>query len=150
MATESGRGSDPAAAPAGLVLFDGPCPLCQRAVRALLHRDRDGRLRFASLEGSTARALGLAPPPGAAPDTLLYLTWPPAPGKLPLARSAAVLAAIAALGGGHGRLAAALAWIPRPVADAIYRFVARRRQRWFGRLDRCPAPPSGRAGRFLP
>src|SRR5262245_17251873 len=40
-----------------IVLFDGACAFCNRAVDWLLRRDPEGRLRFAPLQGETAARL---------------------------------------------------------------------------------------------
>jgi hypothetical protein len=39
--------------------------------------------------------------------------------------------------------------LPRPLRDAIYNLVARKRYRWFGRRDTCMTPTPDVAGRFL-
>ncbi|MHC4817599.1 MAG: thiol-disulfide oxidoreductase DCC family protein, partial [Planctomycetota bacterium] len=49
------RRADPL--PPRLVLFDGICGFCDRAVRWLIERDRFGHLHFAPLQGETAAAL---------------------------------------------------------------------------------------------
>jgi predicted DCC family thiol-disulfide oxidoreductase YuxK len=136
--------------PRGVLFFDGPCPLCQRAVFLLLRWDRRGRLRFAPLEGATATRLGLAPggAESGAPETLLFLPWPPA--LPPLERSDAVLAALAALCPVPRAFAALLRRVPRAGRDALYRAVASRRGRWFGRDAACPSPPPAFRDRFLP
>lgn len=39
--------------------------------------------------------------------------------------------------------------IPRPVRDAAYTLIARRRYRWFGHTQQCFVPPPGMADRFI-
>jgi predicted DCC family thiol-disulfide oxidoreductase YuxK len=39
--------------------------------------------------------------------------------------------------------------IPRPVRDTVYRFVARRRYRWFGRRENCVVVPASESHRFI-
>ncbi len=39
--------------------------------------------------------------------------------------------------------------VPRPLADMLYRAVARNRYRIFGRFDVCQLPPPGWRERFL-
>jgi predicted DCC family thiol-disulfide oxidoreductase YuxK len=46
-------------------------------------------------------------------------------------------------------LAFAAILIPRRARDAAYRWIARNRYRWFGRMDACPLPPPGLRERFL-
>ena len=46
-------------------------------------------------------------------------------------------------------LAGAFYAVPRPLRDALYRFVARRRYRWFGKRESCMVPTPETADRFL-
>ncbi|NUQ50896.1 MAG: DUF393 domain-containing protein, partial [Phycisphaerae bacterium] len=62
-------------------------------------------------------------------------------------RSGAALRILRRLGFPWSMLSILLA-VPRPVRDAIYDWIARRRYRWFGRRDSCAVPPALRS-RFL-
>lgn len=144
METARGTENDPA-----WVLYDGLCGLCDRAVRRLLARDRRRALRFAPLEGATAAAVRARHP--ALPDadeTFVLVESPGAPGERVRVRSDAAIAAVARLGG-VWRLVQALRIVPPPLRDAVYRFVARRRTRWFGRLESCRLPTAGERQQFL-
>jgi predicted DCC family thiol-disulfide oxidoreductase YuxK len=46
-------------------------------------------------------------------------------------------------------LAFAAILIPRAARDAVYRWIARNRYRWFGRRETCALPPPGLRERFL-
>ena len=46
-------------------------------------------------------------------------------------------------------LAYAAIVVPRPIRDAIYDGIARRRYRWFGRRETCMVPSPDVADRFL-
>jgi len=135
--------------PPAWVLYDGLCGLCDASVRFLLARDRAGRLRFAPLQGPTAAAVR-ARHPALPPldETILLVDSPRTPAERVRVRSDAALAALGRLGGGW-RLAGLLRAVPRPLRDAVYRFVARRRTRWFGRLDACRVPSAEQRRRFL-
>jgi predicted DCC family thiol-disulfide oxidoreductase YuxK len=161
---EARSGASPAVerVPAGPILFiDGHCVLCQRAARWVVRHDRRGRVALAALQGKTARRLLPAAlreepaerrEPGAAPVRRLpaspgSLVWREVDGRVRI-RSAAVLAVAAALGGWYR--AAALLWLlPRPLRDALYLAVARRRRRWFGTTDRCRLPAASHGNRLL-
>jgi len=112
--------------PPRLVLFDGVCGFCDRAVRWLLARDPDGRLRFAPLQGETAAALRARHPeiPDEA-DTVVYVEAIEGVERVFL-RSEAVFRLVAQLRGPWRRLAW-LRWIPRPITDLGYRLFARAR-----------------------
>ncbi len=132
-----------------LVLFDGQCGLCDGLVRRLLRADRRGVLRFAPLEGVTRREVELRLGRELPGETIVLVTdWRGAQ-----ARAVVRSDAIAALAGIVGEWWRPIAWVrflPRRVRDAGYDFVARRRARWFGRLDACRLPSPAEAARFLP
>jgi predicted DCC family thiol-disulfide oxidoreductase YuxK len=131
-----------------LLLYDGECGLCDRAVQFLLPRDRGRVLTFAPLQGSTAAALRsrLAVPREL--DSLLLVLDAGSPGERLLTRSSAVLGSLDVIGG-IWRLLSWLRLVPRPVRDAVYVFVAKRRAIWFGRLPACRVPTPAERDRFL-
>ena len=106
-----------------VVFFDGTCGLCHGFVRFALARDRQLRLLFAPLQGTTAAhtlpALGRRLEHL---DTVYLLTED----QRLLSHSDATLAVLERLGG-IWRLAALGQLIPRRVRDALYRCVARLR-----------------------
>jgi predicted DCC family thiol-disulfide oxidoreductase YuxK len=127
--------------------YDGTCGLCHRAVRFLLAEDPSGRaFRFAPLDSETFRGVsGLVPRP--LPDSLILET---AEGAF-LLRSAAVLRALARLGGLWRLFAATGALIPARLRDAAYDAVARVRYRLFARpAEACPVTPPHLRARFDP
>jgi len=135
--------------PLPLVLYDGECALCDAVVRWLLVHDRDRKLLFAPLQGTTAaslRAHGVPLPP--ALDTVV-LVRDRGCGPEVLLRSRALLGIYECLGfwPWHARL---LACAPRWIADAAYRLVAATRYRIFGRRAACELPPPSEQSRFLP
>lgn len=126
-----------------LLLFDGDCGLCDRAVRFLAARDRHRRLRFAPLQGEAAapwRESARTSPGG--PFEWLVLVED---GQVRLG-AAAVARALVLAGGSARSLGVLLAALPRPLADRAYRAVARRRGRLFP--PSCALPPPGDA-RFV-
>lgn len=125
-----------------VVLFDGVCNLCNASVRFIIRRDPKARFRFASLDSPAAPTL-LASAPRPLPDSIVLIEN----GRL-YTQSAAAL-----------RIARGLSWpwpalyalilIPRPLRDALYAFIARRRHRWFGRQESCPLPTPELRDRFI-
>ncbi len=137
-----------------LVIYDGRCGLCNRAVRWLLRRDRRERLRFAAFEspkvaGLLARRGIGAPDAGWGPSTILVVREFGSPSESLLARSEAVRALLAELPRPWPAVAAALKWTPRPLRDLGYRLIARWRYRIWGRLESCPLPAAEERNRFL-
>lgn len=129
-----------------LILFDGQCGLCTWSVRFIMARDRGGAFRFAPLQGRTAtrecERLGIALPEGD-PDTLILIENDRA-----MMRSDAALA-IASRLCLPWRLLATMRAVPRPLRDSAYRWIARNRYRWFGRVQSCPAPSAALRERML-
>ncbi len=113
-------------------------------MRLVLRRDRDRVFRFAPLDSAAGRGLRLdhGLPTGDG-NTVVVVT-----GGRALVRSDAVLAVFAALPW-PWRALRWTAFIPRPVRDASYDFVARRRFRLRRRLAACPLPPPADRDRFL-
>ena len=130
-----------------VLLYDGGCALCHRAVRLLLRLDRHGRLRFAPLGGETFLTQVPEDARAALPDSLVLVRGD----GPPLVRSAAVREALRATGGVGRGLAALARLVPGPLADRAYDVVARTRRRIFAApRESCPVPPGPLRGRFLP
>ncbi|HWQ15765.1 MAG TPA: thiol-disulfide oxidoreductase DCC family protein [Roseiflexaceae bacterium] len=128
-----------------IILFDGVCNLCQRSVRFIIERDERGLFRFASLQSATGRRLlaehGLETPDE--PESIVLIEG----GQATTASTAALR--IARRLRGAWPLLYALVVVPRPLRDAVYRFVARHRYRWFGRQETCMVPSPALRARFL-
>lgn len=128
---------------APVVFFDGHCALCAFWVRFLLARDTRRTYRFASLDSAAARSAGVALKPGMDPETVVLLR----DGRL-WERSDAALRILAGLGG-LWKAFLVLRFVPSAFRDAVYRWVARNRYRWFGRTDSCFMPDPGQRDLFL-
>jgi predicted DCC family thiol-disulfide oxidoreductase YuxK len=117
-----------------VLLFDGECGLCNRLVRGMLRLDHEGRLRFSPLQGPLAqeflRSHGL---PTEDFDTLVFVPdWEHRERPEFLLRTAGVVAALRAIGGGARVIAGLIAIFPAVIRDAVYRFVGHTRYRIFG------------------
>ena len=126
------------------ILFDGVCNLCNAAVLFIIDRDRAGYFRFAALESPAgARLLEAHGNVTAGVDSIVLVdedgAWVESDAALRIARGL----------DWPWRAARAFGVIPRPVRDALYRWVARNRYRWFGRRDACRLPTPALAARFL-
>lgn len=126
-----------------IVFFDGVCGLCNASVDRLLQWDQRGVLRFAPLQGTTAATM-LPPDMVRDLDSLVLLDEQ----GLHQRSDAALLALKYA--GGSWRLLSALRVVPRPLRDAVYDLIARRRYQWFGRKESCRLPLPHERDRFLP
>ena len=127
-----------------VVLYDGECGFCARAVRVLNRLDRRHRLRYAPLQGDTARRL-IGPPEGPSESWSMKLLDDEG---LHDASTAALRSVVHT--GGAGRLAWALLLVPRPIRDGVYGWVARNRHRWAGEEGTCALPTQALRQRLLP
>lgn len=126
-----------------VLFFDGECVLCNGVVDLVLKIDRDHQFRFASLQGETADELRERTD---FPDGLeTFVFWHD--GR-PEVRSAAVFAAARQLGF-PWNLLSVCSILPRSFTDAVYRWIARNRIKWFGRRDSCRMPSPTEADLFL-
>ncbi len=127
-----------ASTPRPVILYDGVCKLCHATVRFVTARDPHHRFAFVALQSAKGRELLAAhghPPVLDPPDSVLLLD-----GKVLYTRSDAALRIMASLGL-PWKIVSLLHVVPRPLRDAVYRLVARRRYQWFGRTDVCALPP---------
>ena len=134
----SGSGPDPDAV---IVLYAGEGGFCSRTVRFVLDRRPDPRVRFAALQSSVGTRLLEAHGIVADLSTMVLIE----PDRASV-RSTAALRLLAYLGGAWPALRALLV-VPRPIRDAVYGFVARRRHRLPG--DSCEVPRDDMRARFL-
>lgn len=120
----------------GVILFDGTCAFCERAVRFIATRDPRGYFRFGASQS----------PAGAALLADHGFTRQGARSIVLIEDGALYLRSTASL-----RIARHLAWpwslaggllvVPRPVRDAVYRVVAAIRHRIAGPSNACEVPP---------
>ena len=131
-------------AAADVVLFDGVCNLCTASVQFVIQRDSRKRFHFASLQSAVAQDLlaGHATQ-GTGLDSVILI----AGGRIYRRSSAALL--IARRLDGFWPLLSVLLLIPRPLRDALYDWIGRRRYRFFGRRQLCWTPNPEIAERFL-
>ncbi len=118
-----------------LIRFDGDCLMCSRTIRFVAEEDRAKLIRFRPLDVEGDRA----------PDSMLVES-----GDRTLDRSDGVLAILSTLGGHWRAMAMAGRLIPRPLRDGLYRFIAKRRYRWFGKGDACALPSEALKERLVP
>lgn len=127
------------------ILFDGVCNLCNGFVQFVIQRDPTAQFHFASLQSEAGRQLlaaqGAAAP--AEPETVMLIEN----GRV-YTHSTAALRILRRLRGPWSWLYAATV-VPRPLRDAVYRFVAHHRYRWFGRQEACWLPTPELKARFL-
>jgi predicted DCC family thiol-disulfide oxidoreductase YuxK len=137
--------------PTNIVFFDGVCGLCNRFVDFVLSRDRRGSIRFAPLQGETAKKVVSDEWQVASDGTSMARTvvWFDDAGR-EFVRSAAVVRVLWSLGGLWWWIGWLLWLIPLPLRDLGYRIVAASRYRLFGKTESCRLPTPAERTRFLP
>jgi predicted DCC family thiol-disulfide oxidoreductase YuxK len=127
-----------------IILFDGVCNLCTGTVRFVIERDSRKQFRFASLQSPVAdQLLGPQRIEGDRLESVVLVV-----GERVYRKSSAALLIVRRLDGLWPLLSVLLA-IPRPVRDAVYDWIGRRRYRMFGKRDVCWTPQPELADRFL-
>lgn len=133
---------------APVLLYDGVCGVCNRAVRTILRFDPAGPLRFAALQSVFAKAIIERHPEIGNVDSVVFVDDPGQPSERVAVRSAAALRVVDYLGGPWKALAVARL-VPTPVRDWLYDRFAAIRYRVFGKYDSCPLPPPEVRARFV-
>ena len=132
------------APPGAVILFDGVCNLCNTWVNFVIDRDRAEIFSFGAQQSAGGQAMLGA----------LHLTGQDLAGIILVAGdrvytdSTAMLEIYARLPD-PWKLVALLRFIPRPLRDAVYRWVTRHRYKWFGRSAACRVPTPQLQRRFL-
>ena len=135
-----------------VVLFDGVCHLCSRTVQYLLEKDRHQLLKFASLQGKTAKIILERYPELGSKNNLksvVYVREYNSPEEQVFLRSDAILTIFSDIETVNGWVRT-MSYLPRFVRNLIYRLVARFRYRWFGKYQKCWLPDVKWTERFLP
>jgi predicted DCC family thiol-disulfide oxidoreductase YuxK len=127
-----------------IVYFDGVCGMCNQVVNFLMTIDPQGKLRFAPLQGETAKENLPAEDIAEVKSLVVSVS-----GKT-FRHSAAVIRILKALGGKWSVFAVVLWMIPRPLRDLGYRMISRYRYRIFGKHETCRLPTPEERARFLP
>lgn len=127
-----------------LVLFDGVCNLCNSSVQFVIRHDRKKQFYFASLQGTTGQQVlkDFSLPTDTFNSFILIDQG------VAYRESTAVLTLLKKLGG-FWQLAYLFILIPAFIRNALYRFIARNRYRWFGKKDSCMVPAPELKKRFL-
>ncbi|MBL7774456.1 MAG: thiol-disulfide oxidoreductase DCC family protein [Saprospiraceae bacterium] len=127
-----------------ILFFDGVCNLCNASVQWVLARDRRGMFRFAALQSAAGQEhLRHFGQDTERFDSVVLI----ADGRL-YTRSDAALEVLRRLGRPWS-WTYFLRWIPQPMRDVAYDWVARNRYRWFGRQEECWLPRPEWKERFL-
>lgn len=125
-----------------IVYFDGYCNVCNRFIDFLIRRDHKRELKYAPLQGATARAR-LKKELTERVDTMAFEV----DGRVSTESSAAIQC-IGELGGVY-RWMRVFLLVPKVLRDGAYRWIANHRYRYFGKRDSCRIPTAEERAQFL-
>lgn len=128
-----------------ILFFDGVCNLCNSSVDFIIRRDKQRVFRFASLQGTTAHNLVPQYAEEAGLSTVVLITE-----EGQFVRSTAVGHVLKRLGGFWKILGSLFLILPAGFRDWLYKAVAKRRYRLFGKKDSCRLPTPEERELFLP
>ena len=127
-----------------IILFDGYCNLCDHSVQFVIRNDPQKQFKFAALQSEIGQQLlkkgGLL---GLGNNTFILIE-----SDQYYTHSTAALRVLRLLGG-YWPYLYSLRIIPPFLRDAVYRFVARYRYRFWGKKDECMMPTKDLQDRFL-
>jgi predicted DCC family thiol-disulfide oxidoreductase YuxK len=127
-----------------IIIFDGVCNLCNWSVRFIIPRDSHGMFKFVAAQSEVGqRLLSEHNDNFTTLKSVILLK----DGEL-LEKSTAALEITAALDGAWKYLTI-LHFVPRPIRDFVYDWIARNRYRWFGEREVCMMPNEEQEQRFL-
>lgn len=128
-----------------IILFDGVCNLCNNAVQFVIKRDKKDVFRYAALQSEVGEHLtkerGIDT---SKVDSIILID----PGTAYYTKSTAALEIGKELRGYRG-LSSILLWIPAPIRDIVYDFIAKNRYKWYGKKDQCMIPTPELKAKFL-
>lgn len=127
-----------------IVLFDGVCNLCDQSVQFIIQRDPKQYFKFAPLQSDLAKQLLQEHELNPKDLERVVLIEN---GKA-YTHSTASLRVVRRLSGAWPLLYVFIL-VPRFIRNAIYRWVARNRYRWFGKKESCAMPTPENRARFL-
>jgi predicted DCC family thiol-disulfide oxidoreductase YuxK len=119
-----------------VLFFDGQCAICSHSVRIVARHDKRQRVWFAPLQGKHAAEKGLSGMAAGTGGTMVLLREQD--GAL-FTRSDALIELAGALGG-IWRLARLAVLVPRSLRDAVYQWIADRRQQLAAISASCTLP----------
>lgn len=129
---------------APIILFDGVCNLCNRAVQFVIRHDKKKIFLFASLQ--SAKGAELLKEYGLPSDRFNSFVL--------IEENKAYSASTAALRvmkkmPGAWKLLYGFIIVPKFIRDAVYYFISENRYKWFGRREECMIPTKELKARFL-
>lgn len=126
------------------MFFDGVCNLCNSSVDFVVRHDPKGLVKLAPLQGETARRmLDVADIPAGDPESLILWDC----GRVYKYSDAALR--VSRYLRFPWSLCIIFFIVPRFVRNAVYRYIAANRYKWFGKKESCRLPEPHELSRFM-
>ena len=122
-----------------VVVFDGVCGLCNKALSVLMKIDKNQTLRYTALQGEYVKTLDI----DKGIESIIFYEE----GRI-YYKSTAILRILRSLGGGW-ILINIFYVIPAFIRDSIYDVIAKYRYKIFGKMDSCRMPNNEEAVLFI-
>lgn len=127
-----------------VIVFDGICNLCESSVKFVIRRDSKRKFKFASAQSKAGEEIQEQFGFDAIKDETVVLIK----NRRAFFRSDAAIEIAKELDG-YWKAISLIRIVPRPIRDFVYKGIARRRYKWFGRKDDCMLPAQDVENRFL-
>lgn len=127
-----------------ILLFDGVCNLCNQTVQFIIEQDKKGIFRFASLQSEFGISMLKKYQLADIQLNSVVLIY-----KNKTYTHAAAPLEVARLLGGFWQLAYIFKLVPSFLSNAVYRWIAKNRYKWFGKAEGCWLPTADLKARFL-
>ena len=128
-----------------LILFDGVCNLCNRAVQYIIKHDKQHLFVFAALESPIGKEILKTYNIDTSKTDSILLYSKKNGVKV---KSTAALLIAKDLGFPRNGLSLFLI-VPAFIRNVVYDFIAKNRYKWFGKQDACMIPTKALEARFL-
>ena len=128
-----------------IILFDGVCNLCDKAVQFVIEHDKKDIFRFVSLQSELGQQIlkRIGVNPTNVDSVILYQ-----PGVAYYYKSSAALEIARSLGG-FFHLGTIFKLIPTEIRNRLYDYVAKNRYKWYGKKESCLFPSTQNINKFL-
>jgi predicted DCC family thiol-disulfide oxidoreductase YuxK len=127
-----------------VIVFDGVCNWCNTWVNFIIDHDPHGKFKFGTLQSDQAQQiLKVLQLPTEDFTTFLFLDQ-----SQVYTKSTAALKIVKHLSGVWPLFYLGI-MIPRPLRDAMYDYIARRRYEWMGKGETCCVPTPAERDRFV-
>ena len=126
-----------------LLLFDGICNFCNNWVNFIIRRDKEKKIRFATLQSDAGKSLLKKFNTPSNEDTVVLIDDEKA-----FTKSSAVLRVMKHIGGIYYPLFLFII-VPKYIRDLCYETIARNRYKWWGKRNECMIPTPDVKDRFI-